>query len=843
MFEATGDSSACPWKGKRLTQLALGHIHTLTARVGDAASPRFTRAMLLAPPAIARRILQIVAQVKRDFCAEIMGKFSYYEHIPHKICGAFGAYFGYTLEESKKCTRECFEEFRNVEMPEQQHYVSLRLFDEEHPNTVTTQLHEFAFGNATTPLDSYLEAFLEVQELCFGSSVERYVESLHKVCKTAGTRGLRYCKPAYTCARARRPQIVEMIENPRTLDWLVQHWDIRTLHTALLDNTPTAEVLAMTQPKRLARIYGYDKQSHFRETTVDTQSSSTLSSCFSRAQKTVDVPVTQCMTVGIEYLKCRLPGQCIFSCPRDLFAMASPTSGVVPAGISLLQLAEAVGPRDPAAVADPVFFDIRDARPEGKFHVRNLHVATSRHYMVVSVLRTHERHDGITEIMVGDAGSQEIDIAQWASHDTFPRLIAELRQWDAAPRDTIVELMPSKSALALNAVPHLRPPAIVGCEDTDMLADLKAVDETALVSYNDTTTIVPYSASSLVPYTEDPCRAIVSRRRHFSRGAIAIATTLVDLSAFNEFDGATEIESIRQQFPGAIEELLESGVIAYEPCAETFVNRYSVKLNCMQLGITLHCVGSRLVTQMPSRQVPIAKLCKLELIEHLMLDGWEPLEVMDDTAYYDGDGLAFVALDSRPKSYFRCLASRDAVFKKPGGVDHILHLAKDSYYVALLTLPNLQQIADKTDAELLALADGEYKRAIREGGVDGDADVILALEDGDAGVGPIAPPPPLLVPELAVRVSVTSVTDPMHVVHFDNYSHCSGNQRAFLYCARKEEHGRCRQYIFVKDFASPDRAVAHLLAWASLDMPDRESHTREKPTDAQVDIAFAEQFG
>ena len=84
-------------------------------------------------------------------------------------------------------------------------------------------------------------------------------------------------------------------------------------------------------------------------------------------------------------------------------------------------------------------------------------------------------------------------------------------------------------------------------------------------------------------------------------------------------------------------------------------------------------------------------------------------------------------------------------------------------------------------------------------------------------------------------------------VNYDNYTHQSGQLRLFCYC---KKHKGCRRYVFRKDFASTERAVAELMAWAMLapQFPDENAakdHVASKPTeeDGLVQLVLREQFG
>ena len=75
-------------------------------------------------------------------------------------------------------------------------------------------------------------------------------------------------------------------------------------------------------------------------------------------------------------------------------------------------------------------------------------------------------------------------------------------------------------------------------------------------------------------------------------------------------------------------------------------------------------------------------------------------------------------------------------------------------------------------------------------------------------------------------------------VYFDNFTHQSGERRAFCYC--RVDHGRpgrCRRYVFVKDHAGDlKRVAAWLFAWVAAGAADPGAdHVRDvRPTDALI---------
>ena len=129
MVDAAGttDAGHCPWKGKRLVSLAMGHRTGMCERVRSASSSRYKESLLAADIDVANRILVIEHEFKESWCMEVFPKFAYAEVIPWKVAGGFSAYCGYSLYQAKQCIRECFDEFAAIDdRPQTPHHVSDR---------------------------------------------------------------------------------------------------------------------------------------------------------------------------------------------------------------------------------------------------------------------------------------------------------------------------------------------------------------------------------------------------------------------------------------------------------------------------------------------------------------------------------------------------------------------------------------------------------------------------------------------------------------------------------------------------------------------------------------------
>jgi hypothetical protein len=257
----------------------------------------------------------------------------------------------------------------------------------------------------------------------------------------------------------------------------------------------------------------------------------------------------------------------------------------------------------------------------------------------------------------------------------------------------------------------------------------------------------------------------------------------------------------------------------------------------------------------------------------LLHSGWAIHDDCDDFLSKDGLRVFRANALSAPRSYLLCMVSCRRLFGKPGGLNRIWHRGPDAYFSLLLSLPDLSRIADMSDEDLQLCTNTQFQqmhKGIFPDGVIGFVPFVPALADAsgedDVGgppppdaAGPPSPPLPLPVPPAhaapagplhvlpPARPPIDSIlvgVPPMRI-YFDNFSHQSGNSRAFTYCA---DHTKCRLYVFTKDFVTVDRCASYLFAWRMLsaffpDESDGAAHVNLKPDDASVADVERQQFG
>merc|ERR1712079_309223 len=136
------------------------------------------------------------------------------------VAAAFGAYCGYPLADCKAKITSAFSEFAAIASPDHIEPLCEEIFGRR--TGASQQLYDFAHSSMACPLHSYPEAFVLVQEYSFVTVNERIVESEHIKTKFSTERTLKDCKPAYTCARQRKNNISQLVNEE--FDYVRNNW-------------------------------------------------------------------------------------------------------------------------------------------------------------------------------------------------------------------------------------------------------------------------------------------------------------------------------------------------------------------------------------------------------------------------------------------------------------------------------------------------------------------------------------------------------------------------------------------------------------------------------------------
>ena len=123
------------------------------------------------------------------------------------------------------------------------------------------------------------------------------------------------------------------------------------------------------------------------------------------------------------------------------------------------------------------------------------------------------------------------------------------------------------------------------------------------------------------------------------------------------------------------------------------------------------------------------------------------------------------------------------------------------------------------------------------------AEGMAALEDNNDVPGPDDHLPPAALHHAAV--AATEVNFAGIIVRYDNWSHSSGERRAYAMCGspdHRDAHGNpCSKYRQCNQFPNQQAHFAWLVAWleGGKDLPSRETHKLHIPTAAEIDVVLS----
>jgi hypothetical protein len=417
-------------------------------------------------------------------------------------------------------------------------------------------------------------------------------------------------------------------------------------------------------------------------------------------------------------------------------------------------------------------------------------------------------------VMQVDGVEDVLDLNRWCEPDVFRQVLANLFAWGSQPGALMVTLNVPSADFQQPPAPMLRPEIMD--DDDNLLA--------------------------LVVAAEAPLDAPRSDCLDFRPDHQALIQELIERHMFFENEQFVSTLAMEHMTNTCVRDLANSGIVVCRP-DEFGDMSVSLRLSSVQLRGTRSLTSPTLVLNQLPREVALSKMCKLEVLQLLYREGWASI-VDAPAAYTQLDPLEF---DSSyiygPKSYLVALASTSIIFGKPGSDMNLYHRMKDGYYLALLRMPDLTTLSAKSFLELKAMTDRDFRAAlpaILDAGGDGGDDPPAPPAAGGEAVAAVVAVRPVIMDEPGIESII--VGHPGRV-NFDKFSHQSGHQRAFLYC---RAHVGCRQYTFVKDHPTRQRCVAILLAWNAMrhsaDCSTQLTHTAAKPTAANVDLFYKEQF-
>ncbi|CAE7359205.1 unnamed protein product, partial [Symbiodinium sp. CCMP2592] len=789
------------------------------------------------------RMAHMADTCNKVFVAVIQQKLAYAQQVPWVFAAAFAGYMGETWGRVKKVLRPHLQNVDNMISSGQVgalDSVTHALFG---PTDTGHMLREFLNSEDDVPLDRWPALFWRVQEYAFVSLSERHTEREHVGVKVAANSGLTKAGPAVVCSRKRRDQVLEMLEDEKQLAFLVKNWRSRRLWSSLLEHMLThEEVRLMETPKRLSRLYGYSEEDHFKDcedsVRADAVYRQTLRDQTLLLAGSFKLPSASYQVVN--WLKGHLATGVFFSVSTHVFELlvdrgrrCEDPAASFRTDVLLSILRADVHPR----VSDraSVFCSVLDARPEARTDARvsrpAAHITDPKlgRRSCVVVQRFHDVDvsqgvhglGGDVRVACTNVRIEVLDLARVCTAENLKAFCANCLLWRAMPAELALALGDESTQPGLLQEPQvqklpeivldsdpacllIRPPPDPHVEDAlDILPPPAHVVQNA----DDSAVLQVYGA----PCSDREMQAIKELLRARAIG-IESAVYATDLEHFD----AVALEGLRDR--GLV--ICETDMFSDVSVALTGKLTYSASLVLARPLLLWELDQTPLTRgQMPGRS-------KLELIRLLFVLGWEP-------------GLG-----------------REAWHRKQGEKrlpDDVLvcslpFLSPQQYYEFLVDQDDLSSLRDASAEEINARFAQKKKRpAGRSLTRDAATGLELDPEADDAELEE-------LVQELPEKLMQAEEPQPSmasggrrvapleidlgggrtQVVHFDNFTHSSGQLRAFVAC---ETHSGCRLYTFVRHHGSRRRAAAFLLAWQMRAAHHRraEAHIADKPSEEQVD--------
>jgi hypothetical protein len=482
-------------------------------------------------------------------------------------------------------------------------------------------------------------------------------------------------------------------------------------------------------------------------------------------------------------------------------------------------------------------FQVVDPFPERKYQIRKLHIVKQTTLVRVCSLQVIAEHHGA--ISAENIGEQmDVELLQWCG-DRLRDALQTLSTWTLEPGVVSLELRPVSVVSGGRPVPSLRPPPML--DECDSVLALIAADRPK------------FSCLELEP-VPDSGTAIVATHSGVSGSGGTVVKALVEAKAFCENDKFVDASTLAVD-AAVITEMCALDLVTTRT-SEVGIPQVALNLSRVSVGASLFCSNPVPFLSAARRDVAFHKLSKLELVQHLLQSRFKPssnpaaalLRTARNGVFWD-EGVY------KTKNYLLALCLSPLIFQKEGRLPGILHRGCNAYYKCLIALTDMAPLAEKSYPELLALSDKDFGNMLKDGEdpthhpfiENGDEEEHLAIEDAPGNA-------PGIVHQIPIQQAASAMSEdaiackvpgfrPMRVC-FDNYSHASGNRRAFTYCSL---HDACRLYVFLKDFPTKERAVAFLMAWHHVgtnykSRNQAKEHIGFKPGDSAVDLVEAEQF-
>ena len=790
---AKGGSVHCVWKGRRGPELVLWRLQKFYDDISEATTPAYQEYLVTAKPRSAAFAVRVELNVRSRLLAIVVSKCSCIHRLPLKLLGCFGEFHGCCREKARTCCQECFAEFRAIENRNHMPTTAIMLLDLESNSMAATQLYEWGHTAVLSSLQGFPEACRGVQRMALVSFCEMPAEGEHRRIQIdlADAR-----KPASVCALLRHKQTMELARNPDFVMWLGKSWSSKNVFVDTLAPWFTEEqVRAMTLPELHSHIYQYHLDDQFMDNAQQAKSMESWAAEVNKRRRTEDMVETPTAHLVVDYLKTNLlPGH-LYSVRTNLLqrALQSVVADGVPAP-SLTELHAAfadVALQGGAPLDDQHWFEIVTARPERMVLHDVAHVAERKTSMTIQRLAAVRAVTGSSmELSRVPGPPQAIELLQWARGDVFADVLGCLKHWEVS-----YVANPTYSA------------KVTGQADTPgasaMRPNIVIDDDPALVLRHDAPIAPP----------DVPDRLVADLAVH------DILAKFVSRRAF--IDGEKYLLLQETEAPAEqLERLCQQGVLVSRDSGFGDLE-YALRLAALRMHFAMVADEAMHLTSVPwSASLPWRSRSKLDMFGALLQEGWGVVrqgELQPLTA--KGSRSTSAGLLNKAKAYWYALLNIDVIFAKPGAPDAVFHDMPARYYEALITLKDLSMLGMMTWQGLHDYGDVGFKDMLNsEGwpahpdGEDGDDD-----PDPPVGVDAVLPVHPPKAYRPKVQVEATKVTTPEGQevkVGYDNFTHQSGQLRAFVTCSAPGHGNSCRLYRQVNTFPSKEHCCAYLVAWA-----------------------------
>lgn len=816
---------SCVWQGRRLPALALGHCKDLCRRVMNGGSWQYTMGLLDANRSEAQRIAEIDFLTKTKFC-ETTKKLEPFHTLPYVLAGAFGHYCGYSLAAAKDAVARGIAEYDAL-LPHNRDSVSASLL--EHDAVVAMQLRHFAVTE-DKPLHDYPDAFIAIRARAFALLTERHTEGEHARVKFHAQRGFRFAGPVVAAARKRWAEVQAMIRDH--LHWLAEHWHTKTLFVTLLQHMlPQEEVHAMTFAQRCQRVYACHPKDHFADMSKWEKEADAFQKTVKKVQlsleKSFKVLADEAMQM-VFFIKHFLPNGTFASVPASLWragTLPSHAEGPDVPSASVLEKC-LLSPKLPElhALQEHVFFSVVDAHPEAKVVVKTRKTRQPSTVLCVSFFPQVAWEGGGVKLTVEAREAVFLDVSAWVLPAEFETFCRDAVVWRASCSELQVNLNP---ALTSSEVPLTLPDFFGDDDPLESLLLYDASEERAIEFYqgkkHETGLSVDIAGRPITHDQQSTLMSLVDRRAFGAESACGVW----DMSFYSS---------------QAIQSLEALGLIKKETDELGDDHWWLADAGQIFPGMRLTepaCLLEEFHSPGCARQRS-RRSCKLAFVLALLQDGWSMKGWKDNLIFFH-KGRKKILCDQlwkRPEAYFKALLVHEILFERPGGADRIHHLAPASYYNDFLLAEDTSVFKKMTGEECLNYNKTKKARAKAKSGGRGKAtssraDVLadedmLPLDDVERSL--------LQIPEGDLQLQSVGCKEPTMkdvVVHYDRFTHASGNLRAFTACVH---HRACRRYVFVKNHGDRPTAEAWLFAWNALGARcgSPEEHKSTDPTEMEV---------